>query len=392
MLRLLLILLIGLLLLQSETGYSETAAAPATPLEWAAKACDTMMDQYYPEQLPPAGRWHYHQGVFLLGMERLRQKTGDARYLKYIQGYVDNLISPSGALVYQETLDDRMPALLLFPLMEATKDPRYKIALDTLLARLRKWPSTSEGGFWHKDTYPNQMWLDGLWMAQPLAVKYAKTFNEPALYDQAVRQALLMQKHLQDPKTGLLYHGWDESRKSAWANQETGRSPEFWGRAIGWYGMALIDILEYLPEQHSGRPALLAALRSLSDALVKYQDPKTGLWHQVVDKGGRMDNWLETSCSCMYVYTLAQAVERKYLPDSYLEAARKGYRGVLEYKVRINANKAKQPLIIKDICVGTGVGDGYLFYAARPRVENDLHGVGAFVMMCVAMDGKIAAK
>ena len=176
--------------------------------------------------------------------------------------------------------------------------------------QLKTQPRTSEGGFWHKKIYPSQMWLDGLYMGEPFYAEYAATFHEDAAFDDIAKQFILMELHSRDPKTGLLYHGWDESKQQRWADPATGHSPNFWGRAMGWYAMALVDTLDYFPQDHPQRGALLAILKRLAVAIEKYQEPKSGLWYEVLDKGSEKGNYLEASASCMFVYALARGRSR----------------------------------------------------------------------------------
>ena len=339
------------------------------------------MAKFEPEWLPP-DRFHYHQGVFLSGMEKCWRITGNGRYFEYMKRWVDSQVLPDGSIrkFNPDELDDIQPGVLLYPLYEQTGDERYKKALHTLVPLLKSWPVNPSGGFWHKGRYPNQMWLDGLYMAGPIAVRFGHAFGDRAYFDMMTFQALLMAKHTKDPVTGLLYHGWDETKAAAWADPVTGLAPEFWGRAIGWYPVALLEMFEYLPEDHKDKAALTTILRDLLIALTKYQDPVTGLWYQVVDKGDRPDNWLENSCTSLYVHAIAKAVRSGYLDASYLQYAWKGYQGVID-TLKFDGNGH---VVIGRICIGTGIGD-YAHYIARPTSENDLHGAGAFILMCAEM-------
>ncbi|HYH03564.1 MAG TPA: glycoside hydrolase family 88 protein [Bacillota bacterium] len=354
-----------------------------TPLCWAEKACATMMNDYAPAALPPEGRWHYHQGVFLSGMKMIWEKTGNSKYLDYIQGYVDSLVQADGSFEYRDTeLDSIQAGVLLFDLYKNSGEQKYKIAADTLINFLTHWKKNPVGGFWHKEIYPNQMWLDGLYMAGPFAVQYGKEFNRPELFDLVVGQAELMIQQTKDPRTGLLYHAWDQSREAVWADPETGLSPEFWGRSLGWIGAALVDILDYLPANHSRRNRLVELLTEFVAAIAKFQDQETGMWYQVVDKGSRPDNWLEHSCSCLYVYAIAKAVRKGYIGEGYRAVAEKGFAGITAMAEMDESGRVTIP----EICIGTGVGD-YDHYVARPRSQNDLHGVGAFLFACAEMIG-----
>ncbi|MBB6637114.1 glycoside hydrolase family 88/105 protein [Cohnella thailandensis] len=363
-------------------------AVKHTPIEWAEKACEALMAKFEPERLPP-DRFHYHQGVFLSGMEKTWRETGKKKYLDYIKGWVDSQVQPDGSIkkFNPDELDDIQPGVLLFNLYEQTGDERYKKALHTLVPLLKSWKTNPSGGFWHKEHYPNQMWLDGLYMAGPIAVMYGKEFGESKYFDLMAYQAILMEKHTKDPKTGLLYHGWDETKEAAWADPATGLAPEFWGRAIGWYPVALLEMFEYMPENHKDKAKLVEILQDLLIALPKFQDEATGLWYQVVDKGDRPDNWLENSCTALYVHAIAKAVRFGYLDPKYMEYAWKGYQGVVD-TLTFDENGR---VVIGNICIGTGIGD-YAHYIARPTSENDLHGAGAFILMCAEMSLAKQAK
>ncbi|WP_431800476.1 glycoside hydrolase family 88/105 protein [Halobacillus andaensis] len=352
-----------------------------TPLDWGKAACDSLMAAFEPSELPPDGRWHYHQGVFLESMRQLRTIVGGGEYLNYIKAYVDHNIDENGNFLWnRKELDAIQAGLLLFELDEKYEDTRYRKAAKKLRNMFPTLNTTSDGGFWHKDGYPYQMWLDGLYMGGVFSMNYAKAYNEPELLDMVLEQERLMRKHTLDEETGLYHHAWDESRVQQWADSETGKSPEFWGRAIGWYGITYNEILDFLPENHESRQELTSALMNLIESLVKYQDPDHGLWYQVVNKGERSDNWIETSCSALFVYTIARAIRNGVVDESYKEQAIKGYRGLLE---RMQFNEDGH-FIMPEICIGTGVGD-YEHYINRPKTENDLHGVGSFVLASIEM-------
>jgi len=258
-----------------------------------------------------------------------------------------------------------------------------------LRQQIKTHPRTSEGGFWHKRIYPSQMWLDGLYMAEPFYAEYAATFNETKPFDDIARQFILMERHSRDDNTGLLYHGWDESKKQRWANPETGRSPNFWARAMGWYAMALVDTLDHFPQQHPQRAELIAILNRLAVAISKYQERGSGLWYQVLDKADAKGNYLESSAACMFVYALAKGVRKRYLPATYLRVAESGYRGIVKEFLRTDANG--QLNLEGTVSVG-GLGgnpyrDGsYEYYLSEKVVTNDPKGVGALLLAATEME------
>ncbi|WP_141500619.1 glycoside hydrolase family 88/105 protein [Paenibacillus luteus] len=354
----------------------------ASPIKWARAACDSLMDAYLPEELPPARRWHYHQGVFLCGMELLWQAGGEDRYAAYIKRYVDQLIDDHGNFDFaRDELDAIQAGLLLFRLDQEGDSRKYRIAADKLRSLFHTLNRTSEGGFWHKDKYAYNMWLDGLYMGGVFAFKYANAYDEPDLRQMVLHQEQLMRQHMKDERTGLLYHAWDESKQMPWADPETGCSPEFWARSLGWYGLALAQFMDEIPVGAEGRAELEAVLSEFSAVLVKHQDAASGLWYQVVNKGHLTDNWLETSGTCLFVYTLAKAYKLGLIGEEGLAAARRGYKGL----VSVVKSDEQGRFVLPDICIGTSAGD-YESYVTRPTCENDLHGVGAFVMACVEME------
>ncbi|QMV41859.1 glycoside hydrolase family 88/105 protein [Cohnella cholangitidis] len=352
------------------------------PLEWAAAACDTLMDAYAAGELPPAHRWHYHQGVFLCGMELLLEAGKNRRYERYIQDYVDGLVDGHGNFYFaRDELDAIQAGLLLFRLDKLTGKRKYRIAADKLRSLFDTLNRTSEGGFWHKDKYPGQMWLDGLYMGGVFALKYAAAYGDDGLIGLALHQERLMRKYMKDDRTGLLFHAWDELRKMPWADAETGCSPELWGRSLGWYGLALAEFLDLLPQGSPERSELAEVQKEFIHALIRYQDRESGLWYQVVDKGHLADNWLETSCTSLFVYAIAKAVKQGVVERDCVGAAVKGYEGLIG---RLEFDAAGG-IVLPDICIGTSAGD-YENYVTRPTSSNDLHGVGAFVMACVAIN------
>ncbi len=224
----------------------------------------------------------------------------------------------------------------------------------------------------------NQMWLDGLYMAGPVLAEYAARFNRPDLTALVVKQALLMEEKTKDANTGLLYHAWDESKKSDWADPATGLAPEFWGRSIGWVPVAILDDLEFIDESTSGYGGLVSLVQNLLKAVCGFQS-EDGRWYQVVNKGGEPGNWLENSCSCLFTVAICKAVRKGLLDKSYLNYAELGYKGVTGSLTWDGGD-----IQIGNVCIGTGVGD-YKHYCDRPVSVNDLHGVGAFLIMCAEM-------
>jgi unsaturated rhamnogalacturonyl hydrolase len=383
-LLLILILSAGTVLVGQEKAVSEQMASTAMSALWNNPARN--------EAGTPA-RWTYEYGVVLKGLEGVWLNTGEGRYFSFIQKGLDNFVNADGTIrTYSATeynLDNINTGRSLLLVYKVTGQDKYRKAAAALREQLKTHPRTSDGGFWHKKIYPNQMWLDGLYMAEPFYAEYAATFHEDADFDDIAKQFVLMEQHARDAKTGLLYHGWDESKQQRWADPATGRSPNFWDRAMGWYAMALVDTLDYFPKSHPKRPELLAILNRLAKAVAKYQDAKSGLWYQVMDKGTEKGNYLETSGSSMFVYAFAKGVRNGYLPASYLDVAKRGYKGLLDGYAKADANGQFN---LGGTVAVAGLGgnpyrDGsYQYYLSERVVTNDPKGVGAFLMATNEME------
>ncbi len=336
--------------------------------------------------------WSYPQGLVLLSFEKLYLVSGKKEYYDYIKSYADELIDEQGTILTYKyetyNIDMINSGKLLFHLYAETKDPRYLTALNTLRKQLKFQPKTSEGGFWHKLRYTHQMWLDGAYMGTPFLLQYAEVFGDNTAREQGIHQLVLMEKYLRDPHTGLLYHGWDESKFQQWADPKTGRSPNVWGRAMGWYAMALVDALDYIPEDHYGQVQLRGILERLAQAIIRYQDPKSKLWYQVIDRPGEQGNYLEASASCMFVYALAKGVNKGYLKPSALTAAQEGYQGIIDQLIREEAGE----IHLDQVCAVAGLGgdpyrDGtYEYYINEKIKTNDPKGIGPFILASLEME------
>ncbi len=393
-----------LLLLPFSALSGNAGGVKKSGLEMAVKMADSEIKQF-PEpwtvDFNPKPVWNYTQGLVALSMTDLWKETKNEVYYNYAKLYADKMIDASGNIAGYKIEDYNIDCVnsgkFLFDLYEKTKDEKYRKAIILLRNQLKTQPRTSEGGFWHKKRYPYQMWLDGLYMGAPFYAQYAKVFNEPELFDDVVNQFVTVHKYTYDPKTGLNYHGWDESKQQKWADSVTGCSPNFWGRAEGWYAMALVDVLDFLPSAHPGRAKLLGILNQVAAGIKKHQDPKTGLWYQVMDLGGREGNYLEATGSAMFAYTLLKAVRKGYIPDDYKAVAIKGYNGMLENLIKENGNGT---ISLTKCCGGAGLGgnpyrDGsYDYYINEEVRDNDPKGVAPFIMASIeynAQDRQLVA-
>ncbi|MBC3786410.1 glycoside hydrolase family 88 protein [Spirosoma utsteinense] len=384
-------LLTFLLACFTQPGYSQNKP-------YSVQMADRLMalhpDSIVTKEGQPA-RWDYEQGLVLKALERVWDRTADARYYEYILRDINRYVGADGRIrtfrVDEYNLDNMPGGRVLLTLAQQTEANRekYRKAADVLRAQLAEQPRTKEKGFWHKQRYPNQMWLDGLFMAAPFYAEYGTLYGQPENLNDIALQFALIEKHLVDAKTGLLYHGYDESRAQKWADPTTGRSPNFWGRSIGWYAMALVDVLDYLPADHPKRAAFVGYLQRLMPAVVRYQDKTSGCWYQIVDQGSRKGNYLEASASCMFVYALAKGVRLGYLPETMQANAKRGYDGILKTFVEttpegtLNLNGT----VSVGGLGGTPYRDGsYAYYLSEPIRKNDLKGVGPFIMASVEME------
>jgi unsaturated rhamnogalacturonyl hydrolase len=336
-------------------------------------------------------KWSYD--VAFLGMAIDKLGKNDPKYSKYMTDWVNWFVKADGSVTdYEATeynLDRIFPANDLLTLYQREKKDYYKTALDGFIGQLKTHPKTHSGGYWHKKIYPWQMWLDGIFMASPFMVRYAMEFNQPEWNEVATFQVKEIYKRTLYPATGLLAHAWDESHSQRWCDPATGKSHYPWGRSIGWYVMAIEDILEYLPQNHPDRDSLIIILNNTCGALLKVADPKTGLWWQVLDQGGREGNYLEASCSAMFTYAFARGAHKGYLEKAYLGIAEKCFDSMVNEFVK---SDEKGLLTITNICAVGGLGgnpyrDGsYEYYINERKQDNDPKGVAPFILAAIELN------
>ena len=371
-------------------------AATGQQAPWSQRMADTTMERWPEGHFAPAGapwHWNYELGTLLEGMDTVWYGSAKGEYFRYIKKSVDQFVGADGSIstydVNENSLDNVLLGRQLLLLYGVTQDKRYYKAAVALRQQLAQQPKNSSGGFWHKKIYPNQMWLDGLYMAEPFYAEYAAEFQEPQDFAEITRQFVLIDQHARDAKTGLLYHGWEETKQQPWANRETGDSPTFWARGMGWYLMALVDTLPWYPENDPGRAELLAILERTAAAVVRYQDGESGLWYQVLDRPGAQGNYFESSAACMFTYALAKGVRLGYLPRAYEENAERGWRGIQTHFVQTAADGS---VTLTGTVKAIGLGgaehrDGsYSYYVSSPVVNNDPKGVGAFLLAASEME------
>jgi unsaturated rhamnogalacturonyl hydrolase len=356
---------------------------------WSTRMVESTLHRYTVQQFS----WNYDHGLQVLAIQKAAEATGEERYLRFVTDWVDHFIRPDGSIrtyrMEEYNVDWVNSGKLLFGVYERTGEERYRKAIETLREQMRRHPRNQAGGFWHKQIYPFQMWLDGIYMAGPFMSEYALRFNEPETFDDVVHQIKLIEEHTRDPQTRLLYHAWDESKSQRWCDPQTGLSKYFWARAIGWYVMGIVDVLDHLPQNYAHRAGLIAVLDKTADALLKVQDESTGLWYQILDLPERTGNYLEASASIMFVYAFAKGVRNGYLAQEYLLSARRGYHGILQNLIKIDAQGF---LNLEKVCGGAGLGgvpyrDGsFEYYVSEKIILNDPKGVGPFILAALEME------
>ncbi|CAD0005360.1 glycoside hydrolase family 88/105 protein [Flavobacterium chungangense] len=339
-----------------------------------------------------APKWDYKIGMILTAYQKLYSNTNNAKYYDYVKEYADVFIDEIGGIKKfnpeNHSLDNINAGKILFDLYYKTKEGKYLTALKTLRNNFDDYPRTPSGGFWHKKIYPNQMWLDGLYMAEPFYARYTAEFEKGEKLNDVAHQFELLHKHTFDEKTDLYFHAWDESKQMPWANKETGTAPHIWLRALGWYGMALVDALDYFPKDHPKRSELIGYLNELAIAVSKYQD-KSGLWYQIPNLQKQKGNYLESSGSSMLVYALAKGVHKDYLPLKFEKIANKGFNGLIKNVIKVDKNGEVH---ITQVCGSAGLGgnpyrDGsFEYYMSERIVTDNSHGLGAFLLAAIELD------
>ena len=330
--------------------------------------------------------WNYIDGCMLTALMEMEGLTGDRRYFQFAKDCVDYFVEEDGSIrtfkPQAHNLDDINEGRVLFALYERTGEEKYRRAADFLRGRLAEQPRTEEGNFWHKAIYPNQVWLDGIYMAQPFYALYEKHFGTGS-YTDTVSQIQNVRAKMFSEEKGLYFHGYDASRRAFWADPATGCSKNFWLRSLGWFGVALADLLDILP-QGGERDALGEIFTELMASAARCADPDTGLYWQVPDQGGRAGNYLETSGSAMMAYAMLKGARLGVLGKEYAAKGQKTFDGIMEKYLTFTENG----LDLGGICLVAGLGpennrrrDGsYEYYISEPVVANDAKGVAPFVL------------
>lgn len=349
----------------------------------------------------PAGKvkWNYTTGLELLAIMDAGRLYDRPQFYDYALRYYDTIVRPDHTVItYKKSnynLDHICPGRPLFEIYDRTGEPRYRAVLDTLFTQLGEHPRNDDGGFWHKKIYPGQMWLDGLYMAQPFYAEYVRRYvcgGEGMAWreycDDIVNQFVTVARHTYDPATGLYRHACDVTREMFWCDKTTGQSEHAWGRALGWYAMAIVETLEQLPDGVDTAP-MVEILNHIYEVLPRYADPVTGMWYQVLDCPQREGNYLESTGSIMFVYAMLKGVRLGYLPAEYAPRARELYEKFVDRFVRENPDGT---ISITDCCAVAGLGGKQMrsgtfeYYISEPVIDNDCKGVGPFIWASIEYD------
>lgn len=381
----------------SAQAKKETLTADAA-LKWAKALADSELErktlnyhyQGWDENRRRSGKFEYDvAGLQIMALQALNEVSPDQRYVDAAETVTGSFIADDGTIhTFQPDLfsiDLTKPGDVIILLEQRTGAEKYRKAVDFLRENLKRHPRTSGGAFWHRVTYPNQLWLDGVYMGMPFLAQYAVTYEtgeqQHESFKEAVHEFVIAREKMRDSETGLYYHVWDESKQASWADKETGLASQFWLRGIGWYAMALVDVLDYLPESETElRKTLIDITQELAADLVNYQDAETGTWWQIMDKPGAIANYRESSGSAMLTYFYAKAVNKGYLPETYRAVAVKSYQGLINEFITLHKDGK---VSMTDQCLVAGLGFGrdgsYDYYMTERIYANDAKGNGPFI-------------
>ena len=331
--------------------------------------------------------WNYIDGCMIKAIIELFLITRNHRYLDFADAFTGRFVREDGSIESYDpkeyNLDHVNAGKTLFDLYKLTGKEKYRRAMDTVYSQLKEQPRTSTGNFWHKKIYPHQIWLDGLYMAQPFYMQYEAEYNGCKNCEDSYQQFLQVYGRMRDPLNGLYYHAYDDSRQMFWCDKVTGLSENFWLRAMGWYAMGLIDTMEVMPESMACQKARLNAIyKELIDAMLPYQDQATGMWYQVVNRGGIAPNYLEESGSAIFAYAIMKSVRLHYLPEEYFKYGQKAFDGICSTYL----SEKDGSLQLGGICLVAGLGNTdmregtFEYYMREPVVENEAKGIAPLIL------------
>ena len=363
---------------------------------WSVRMVDSEIARY-PESwmldFATKPKWSYCAAMEYESFIKTSDQYNNIDYFEYVRQFADTMVNEDGDIkVYSKkdyNIDYINPGKMLFEVWERTDEEKYKKALYNLRDQLYTHPRTTEGGFWHKLRYPHQMWLDGLYMGSPFYARFCATFDQPEYFQDIIKQFQLVSKYTYDSETGLFRHGWDEAREQKWADPVTGQSANVWGRAMGWFAMALVDVLDYIPADEPGRDSLIEILKTVAKGVKKYRDADSGLWYQVLDKGSEEGNYLEATCAAMFIYTLEKASRKGYIDSEYGDLAFDAYNCFIKTFLKDNGDATYS---ITNCCEVAGLGgedrrDGsYKYYLSEPIRDNDSKAIGPFIFVSLQFE------
>jgi rhamnogalacturonyl hydrolase YesR len=320
----------------------------------------------------------WQAGYVMFAMEKIWKATGDSLYYNYIRRYVDQQVDEQGNIpdFKSDALDNFLPGYAILFMYEQTHLEKYRIAAMKIRAGFDKYPRNSNGLFWHGVWATNQTWVDGLFMGQIFLARYGKTIGDSEYaFNEVVKQITTVAEVCQK-ENGLLWHGWDESKKASWADKTTGLAPEVWSEGLGWYAVLLADVFDYLPEEHPGYSKVFAIHQKLCKGLKDVQDQKTGMWCQVVDKPNEPGNWNETSGTGMYIYLLQKSIDKGFLSTTEFSGVIcSAYAGMIK-KARTN----EKGFIDLYDCSSIGIQNSTQDYFNSPREISPFGAFGSFII------------
>ncbi|NWJ53028.1 MAG: glycoside hydrolase family 88 protein [Bacteroidetes bacterium] len=367
-----------------------TSNAQTGPIVWSVATANSFIKKFpNPDSIcwrSKSTHFDWQAGYAMFAMEKMWRATGNINYFNYIKRYVDQQVDEAGNIsdFKPNALDHFIPGYAIIFMYEQTHLEKYKIAAKTIFNGFKSYPRNADGGFWHGTWATNQMWVDGVFMGQIFMARYGKIIGDSTIaFNEVTKQMKLIVEHCQKPN-GLLLHAWDESKKAHWADKNTGLASDVWSEGLGWYAILIADIFDFLPKNDPNKAIILSHLKKLCKGLKGCQDPKTGMWCQVVDKPELSDNWNETSGTGMFIYLINKSIEKGYVSRSeYEPVIKNAYSGMIK-KAKINTSG------LVDIydCSSIGVQDNYTVYVNQPKEVNTFAGVTSFILGTLSIENK----
>ena len=370
-------------------GFVDGGGAQARDPSWSVMTANSFLAKFPdPDTIHWVGQtnhFSWQAGYVMFAMEKMWRATGNERYLRYVQRYVDQQVDENGNIpnFSPDALDNFLPGYAIIFIYEQTHGEKYRIAAKKIRDGFVHYPRNSDGGFWHGVWAKHQMWVDGVFMGQMFLARYGRVIGDSAYaWEEVTKQMKLVLSHCLKPN-GLLLHGWDESREATWADKKSGLAPEVWSEGLGWFAVLIADVLDYVPRSHPEYASLLSTLQNLCVGLRNVQDERTGMWCQVVDKPTLQDNWDETSGTGMFLYLIRKSIAKGYVSrDEFDPVAKKAYEGIIR-KAQLN----DRGLVDIYDCSSIGIMDDYAMYVSQPKEVNTFAGVTSFILGTLSMEG-----